>query len=364
MNNAARRIGICVASLLLGFVARAAEHHVFFSGAELHRVEVQLDDHAVSQLRSSPRDDVRGIVTDGAGRWTNVSIHLKGATGSFRAINDKPSFTLSFKGAAFHGLAKIHMNNSVEDPTLANELIGSELFRAAGIPAQRVAHAIVALNGKRLGAYVVKEGFTKEFVARNFTNAPGKIHESPAGRTNGALAADQLESPVEIDALSAAIHERDLSRRWTLLEQSLDVERFAKFLALEILLGHRDGYALARNNFRIYQPSEGRTVFLPAGMDQLFGRAPSMIEPRMSGVVARAFVETSQGRAAHRRECAAQFEGAFDLAKLTQRIDAVGVLLKPGLTRTEFAAWEKSAAELKRDISARRGTLAPQLGSR
>src|SRR5205085_9247534 len=104
-----------------------------------------------------------------------------GGTGSFRPMEDKPALTLDFSrfkaGQKFHGVRRIYLNNSVEDPTYANEKIGSELFLAAGVPAPRVTRALVELNGRALGLYVLKEGFTEEFLARHFNRVSGELYE-------------------------------------------------------------------------------------------------------------------------------------------------------------------------------------------
>src|SRR5262249_24800029 len=131
-----------------------------------------------------------------------VGIHLKGSTGSFRSLDDKPAFTLNFdrfsRGTRFHGLRKIHLNNSVEDPSYLNEMIGSELFRAAGVPAPRVTHARVELNGTPLGLYVLKEGFTEDLAGRYFKRTDGnwsesdvELPDSTSSRTRMALDEDE-----------------------------------------------------------------------------------------------------------------------------------------------------------------------------
>jgi len=60
---------------------------------------------------------------------------FEGPDRSFRSLDDKPALTLDFDKFAttqrFHGLSRIHLNNSVEDPGYLNEAIGAELFRAA-----------------------------------------------------------------------------------------------------------------------------------------------------------------------------------------------------------------------------------------
>ena len=62
-----------------------------------------------------------------------------------------------------------------------------------------------------------------------------------------------------------------MSRRLRLIEMKLDVERLLSFMGLEVLISHHDGYSMDRNNYRIYHdPTSGRLVFLPHGLDLLF----------------------------------------------------------------------------------------------
>ena len=52
---------------------------------------------------------------------------------------------------------------------------------AAGVPAPRVGHAIVELNGSRLGLYDLKEGFAAEFLGLHFAQTDGNLYDSGAG---------------------------------------------------------------------------------------------------------------------------------------------------------------------------------------
>lgn len=52
-----------------------------------------------------------------------------------------------------------------------------ELFRAAGVPATRACLALVELNGRKLGLYVLKEGFTKEFLGLFFQETGGNLYD-------------------------------------------------------------------------------------------------------------------------------------------------------------------------------------------
>ena len=369
-----------VAGLALGIVAACASLTVFsgsdetpaggdddlFAPPRVPRLRLRVAAEDVARLRANPRSDVVATVREGALEWTNVALHLKGSTGSFRGVDDKPSLTLNFDKLApsqrFHGLRKLHLNNSAEDPAYFNELVGAALFRVADVPAPQVTHAVVELNGRRLGLYVLKEGFAPEFLARHFKDAGGNLYETgPGWDVDEALSREQGQGPddrADLRALVAAIREPDPARRWDALAGTLDRDRFVSFMATEILAGHRDGYCLARNNYRIYHdPTTNRLVFLPAGMDQLFGRADATIRPVPAGLVARAVLASPAGRAAYRERLAQLATNALDAVRCIREADSLVARLRPVLEARELAALRTALADTLPRISARRAWL-------
>jgi len=159
----------------------AAEGPSLFGSNLVHRFRIEIAAADLQKLRQDPRQDVRVSVRHGDKFYPDTALHLKGRVGSFRDVDDKPGMTLSFdKFGAREPLGevlKVHLNNSVEDPTYLNEALGAELFGGAGVPAARVAHALVELNGRDLGLYVLKEAFTKEFLSRYFRRTDGNLYE-------------------------------------------------------------------------------------------------------------------------------------------------------------------------------------------
>ena len=176
---------LAVAALLAGDLAwlagagRAADAGLFADDA-VRRISIEMTPAEMESLRQESRGYVRATVREAGETYREVGLHLKGEA-SFRILDDKPALTLSFgkfkAGQSFHGLSKIHLNNSVEDPSYLSEKIGSELFRAAGVPAPRVAHALVELNGRKLGFYVLKEGFTPDFLRLYFQQTHGNLYD-------------------------------------------------------------------------------------------------------------------------------------------------------------------------------------------
>ncbi len=339
-----------------------------FTNDAVRRIVLEIAPADLAELRKDPRKFVQATVKESGTAYPGVGVHLKGSTGSFRGVDERPALTLSFgrfsAGQTFHGLSRIHLNNSVEDPTYLHELLGGELFRAAGVPAPRAAHALVELNERKLGLYVLKEGFTEEFLALHFRNTRGNLYDTGPGHdVNEALTRDSGDGPADradLKALADAAQEPDFSKRWQRLGQILDLDHFLSFMAMEVMTGHRDGYCLARNNFRIYFEGE-RFVFLPHGMDNLFGRADLPLRPHMAGLVAQSVMELPEGRRFYRERAGLLYTNVFKADALTRRVDEIVPRLQRALEPAPARELASQAARLKERIVARAAGLAKQL---
>jgi hypothetical protein len=342
-----------------------------FTNGAVHRIWLEISPDNLQTLRQSPRQSVGATVRAGQRLYEAVAVHLKGATGSFRSVDDKPALTLDFAhfkpGQRLCGLRRIHLNNSVEDPSCLNEQLGAELFRAAGVPAPRVAHARVWLNGRPLGLYVLKEGFTEDFLCGYFRQTDGSLYDPDWGHDVDqpmklSSGRDSGRDQPDLKALADAAAEPDASRRWERLAQVLDVERFLSFMAMEVMLGHRDGYCLARNNFRIYHDVDtGRLIFLPHGMDQLFGKADFPWKPHLAGLVAVAIMDTPEGQRRYADRFTTLFNNLFKVQLLTNRVNELLRQFRPELTRREFRQLAREAAVVKDRIVQRQLNLKWQL---
>lgn len=284
----------------------------FFRDAKVPRIKIQISEAEVQRLRQNNREYVRCTVIENDGtKFQQVGIHLKGAAGSFRPLEDKPALTLNFdkfkKDQTFHALDKIHLNNSVQDPSYLNELVSSELFLAAGVPAPRVTHARVWLNGRDLGFYVLKEGFNKRFLKRHFAEADGNLYEGPFAQDidGGVILMNGkgAKNFTDVKAVVNACRNPDPAKGWQRLAQVVDIDRFLTFMAMEMMTCHWDGYCSNRNNYRFYfEPRSGKMVFLPGGMDQMF-QDPSfrVVNAPMNSLVTRAVMSNPQWRSRYRQ---------------------------------------------------------------
>jgi len=355
----------------LTFAAKTSED--LFSSPRIHDIAIQLEERAVASLRLNPRTPVKATVTADSITYSNVAVHLKGNYGTFQQIDGKPSLTLKFddyqKKQLFHDFAKIHLNNSASDPTYSTEIICRELFRAANVPASRAAHARASLNGRDLGLYVMVEGVDKRFLRQFFQNPTGNLYDSefmhdityPLKKSQGRDPNDRSD----LEALASAAADPDHATRLRRLAALVDLPEFCRFLAIEALTCHFDGYARSVNNYRIYHdPDSDKMLFLPQGMDQMFWRPSTSIFPDFSGALAIAVLETDDGRKQYRQACKELFTAVF--SSLSNHIAAVH-----GRLSREFAVQgidviarlEAATLDLNGRIAERRAFLLKQLFS-
>ena len=343
---------------LAGFLPRAIGHRAteephqlgglpskpgLIPGAEIFDEPTVLDFNVrlaktnLNALRQNPREYTPATVMVDGRAYMDVGVKLKGAAGSFRDVDDLPAMTLHFSkwadGRRVYGLRRLHLNNSVQDGARMSEYLGSELFRAAGVPTPRVAWATVRINDRKLGLYVLKEAFETEFLRTFFDDATGNLYDGgflrdidqDLNQESGRGSKDRAD----LKALMAAAKDPDRAKRWERLQKLLDVDCFTTYAALSVMLADWDGYLLNRNNYRIYfRPDDGRAVFMPHGMDQLFQRSHMEMDPNWTGSVAWSLFDTPQGQKLYEERCREVFTNIFRLERMTNTIARVTEVLR------------------------------------
>jgi hypothetical protein len=307
-----------------------------FSDGRIRRFSIQIDETALQALNANNRAYVPVTVTEGSNVFRNVGLHLKGM-GSFRPLSEKPSLALKFdkyaSGQTYLGLSKIMLNNSSQDSTHLAELIATSMFRDAGLPAARVTHALVDLNGRDLGLYVLIEAMNKLFLKQHFKSAKGNLYEAYLQDLDQTLDQDGGEDSTQMDLkrLLEVARMTNTVARWHQLDRVLDVDRFITFVALELFASHTDGYTLNRNNYRIYHdPSTDRFVFITHGLDWGYANTGVCIWPPLNSVMVKAVLQAPQGQRIYRQRVRESFTNYFRLETLTNRVLQAGERLRNG----------------------------------
>lgn len=325
-----------------------SDRDAFFTDGKIPHLIVELDKKDADSLRREPRKYVKCVLKDGDKTYTDVGIHLRGAVGSFRGLDDKPGLTLNmdkFKDdQRYRGMDKFHLANSAQDPSYVSELICGELFRAAGVPAARVGFATVTVMGRKRGLYYVKEGYDRDFLKQHFKNSGGNLYDGGFLR--------EIDQPLDListkkdvadrkdlKALFAAAQERDLQKRFQKLDKLLDMDVFVSYMVLEAIMSDWDGYPSKCNNYRIYHdPERDKITFIPSGMDQMFGDTGWPILPGWGGLVARAVVETPEGKKKYYARMREVMKSVFKPDDLVKRLNELEKQVRPALATVDPGA--------------------------
>jgi hypothetical protein len=340
----------------------------FFTEPAIRTFRLEIPEAGLNQLRRSPRSYVVGTVREGNRVLTNVAIRIKGM-GSFRTIDEKPSLAVKFDEFAtnqhYRGLSKLMFNNSVQDRTYLAELLATQLFRDAGVPAARSTHARVQLNGRDLGLYLVTEAMNKQFLKQHFNSSTGNLYEAYLLDVNVRMEQDSGEpgNQSDVRTLHNACTVTDPKERWRQLNKVLDVDRFVSFVAMEMLTSHWDGYAIHTNNYRIYHdPKTDKFVFITHGIDWAFRRPSISIQPPTKSIVGRAVLSTSEGQKLYDERIGTLFTNVFRLPVITNRIEQTLAKIRGGgLNPNELADIERRANILRGKIEERALSVSNQL---
>lgn len=341
-----------------------------FSAPTVLQLQIEIPQSRLDALRQDPKTYVKGTVREGNKAYVNAGIRLKGAA-SAQLLDKKPSMAIKFDefvtGQRFHGHEKILLNNSLRDPTYLCEAIGGELFRAAGVPAAKVTFARVELNGRDAGLYVLAQAPNRDFLSDHFKKTKGNFYEGNQNDVTDKLRLDSGDGPkdqADVKNLASAARENDPAQRLTKLSEVLDLDRFVSFVAVEAFTWHRNGYALDRDNYRIYHdPAADRMVFIPDGLDGLFSKANGPLLPGSKGLVARAVLETPEGQRLCRERMAKLLATAFKVDTLQKRVNDLAGKIRPALTRDpkEAKAFDAAVTQLRETIAQRARVLEAEL---
>jgi len=332
----------------------------FWNSSE--KLKLHIGPNAMTALRTRPRNYIEAGFQQGASARGEIGLHLKGNYGTFQGLEGKPSFTLDFSrfrsSQKVHNDEKVHLNNSLSDPSFMSEALCHELFAKAHLPALNTSHALVELNGHPLGLYVVVQGYGKGFLKEYFAAYGGNLYDSefrhditePLRKSSGR----GLDDHSDLAILAKAAQESDAHVRIRSLAAVLNLDQFYSFLALELMVCHFDGYARSINNYWLYHdPGSEKFVFLPYGMDQMFWDPEGSLFPDLQGLVARAVLGTAEGRKDYRVRC----KRLFSLfPPLTNRIEELNLKLRPEMAKdgtNALARFDHAVQELRDRVNKR-----------
>ena len=315
------------------------------------------------------------VTIDGV-TFENVGLRKKGFIGSQNAQRPSLKIKLNHGGVerAVAGLTTLTFNNDQQDTGHISQFMGYALFRKAGTPAPRCAHARITVNDKLLGVYSHVETVREALIARAFGNADGTLYEGTVVDFHAGWAAsfenkfgpdeagrEKIQQLIAVLTAEGEVTEAAIG-------EHVDLDAFYRFWAIEGLLGFWDGYSANNNNFFVYlHPQTGKFHFLPWGADCMFEKV-SKLEPdpstpvsvKTKGLVAHKLYQLPAGRERYAKTLRMLLEEHWDENKLLAQIDQIDARLQPHLTRGQ----KRSIRSLERTrgfIQQRRNDLVAEM---
>lgn len=189
------------------------------------------------------------------------------------------------------GTGELILKNSVQDQSLLRQCLAAEILTKAGFPKQLCNFIEVWANDSKIGLYVNLEPTDQKFLSRHYGQNLGNLYEVAGEElddwaiTRFKDRLDSYKNPEDkslgdMKKLIAAL-KTDGSRDLRDLGQVLDLEKFIRYWAMEIILVHWDGFANNINNSFIYfRSGDGKAEMIARGMDQVLTDYP---DPKGSG---------------------------------------------------------------------------------
>ena len=195
-------------------------------------------------------------------------------------------------GARVQGLKDLNLNGEHNDPSIMRARIAWELAQDAGMPAPRVNHVRLFINGQPYGLYANIEHYNDDYVEHRFARDAGNLYKClyPADLANlgsdpnsykltsGGRRVYELKTNDTADNYSGlarfvtALHATTSTQALCALDSVFNVNSYLKWLAWEVTTGHWDNHSFNKNNFYLYEdPASGLMEFLSYDADNTFG---------------------------------------------------------------------------------------------
>jgi hypothetical protein len=224
--------------------------------------------------------------------YRDVGVHFRGASSFlFVPAGSKRSLNVSLddvhEDQRLLGYKTLNLLNANSDPTFVRGPLYAEAARQY-LPAPKVNHMHVVINGESWGVYLNAQQFDTEFIREHFATRSGarwKVPGSPWGQGGMRYLGDNPEAYKKIyeiksrdDAKSWAaligffktLTETPLDRLEAALDPLLNIDGALRFLALEIAFANTDGYWTRASDYNIYLDERGKIHILPHDMNEGF----------------------------------------------------------------------------------------------
>ncbi|MGJ8683546.1 MAG: CotH kinase family protein [Nonlabens sp.] len=223
----------------------------------------------------------------------DVGVRQKGFSSNFfvDAIpsNKKPlklNFGKFVADREYDDVRKLNLTNGFGDPSIIKDKLVYDMFRFHGIPAPRVAHAKVYVQGVFWGIYAMIEQVDKRFLKRNYASNDGNLWKNRGNTSfSGVGPPFPLETIFELQTNETAndftklndfvqfINNINGSSFEAGIESHFDVDEYLRILAIDVATNNWDSYLEHGRNWYLYHnPKTNKIHWIPWDYNFSFDR--------------------------------------------------------------------------------------------
>ncbi|HUS34228.1 MAG TPA: CotH kinase family protein [Verrucomicrobiae bacterium] len=249
---------------------------------------------------------VRGVMQFENTTLSNVAVRYKG-NGTFLGSrnSDKKSIKIDLnkfvKGQKLGEVTSLNLHNGVTDSSYMNEALAYKLYRDARVPSPRTAYARVNIsNGgehknEYFGLYIMVENIDDEFTKEHFQTKGGALFKPVTPSLFEDLGDDwdkytqtfdpkdkpskeEIARVLETCKFVSKASDGDFAAK---LSDYIDIDAFARYMAVTVYLSDLDGILGPGQNFYLYlHPKTKQFHFIAWDQDHSFGQMRGSQEDR------------------------------------------------------------------------------------
>jgi spore coat protein H len=229
--------------------------------------------------------------------FSNVAVRYRGNGTYINSLyGAKQSFKVDLnkfgKKQSIGRVDELNFLNSIADFSYVRDAMAQQFFRDLKVPGPRTAYAYLTLDAPQaftnqaLGLYVMMENIDGDFAADRFGTKKAPIFKPVTTELfkylgpdwsayegiydlKTSATAEQKQRVIDFAKLTTSANDETFARE---LPEFLDMERFAAFLAGNVLLSSYDGFLANGQNYYLYlDPRSNKFGFIPWDQDHSWG---------------------------------------------------------------------------------------------
>ena len=259
-----------------------------FDASYVHEIDVRISEEDWEDLLENPtlKTKYHADVTIDDETVEDVSFAVKGnlslSSVSQKRNSDRYSFKINFtkfnKDNSYHGLNKLHLNNSYCDITYMKDVIAYSILKHAGVETPLNCYVWLKINGQDFGLYLAIEEVGKSWLQRNGLEGGNLYKPEPGDDLSGYHSAtmvyldDEIESYPDIfENNETPVSEEDERRLIAAIkklsqngdmEECLDTEEVIRYFVGHNFLNSYDSYTgRTMHNYYLYEKDGKMSVY-------------------------------------------------------------------------------------------------------